>query len=68
MVNIFQDKSGVLSGYLNSKKAKDEQRVIIYIDECACYLLPLLAHSWAPRGQTPVLIEQAGREHLNGPP
>ena len=27
--------------------------------------MPLLAHSWAPRGQTPVLVEQAGRDHLS---
>ena len=50
---------------MNSKKAQDEQRVILYIDESACYLLPLLAHTWAPRGQTPLLIEQAGRTHLS---
>lgn len=30
-----------------------------------CYLLPLLAHTWAPCGQTPLLIEQAGRAHLS---
>lgn len=35
------------------------------MDESACYLLPLLAHSWAPRGQTPILVEQAGRDHLS---
>lgn len=49
----------------NLKKAKDEQRVILYVDESACYLLPFLAHTWAPRGQTPLLIEQAGRAHLS---
>ena len=27
--------------------------------------MPLLAHSWARRGQTPVLLEQAGRDHLS---
>jgi len=35
------------------------------VDEAACYLLPLVAHSWAPLGQTPLLVEQAGRAHLN---
>lgn len=50
---------------LRSKKAKDEQRVVLYVDECACYLLPLLAHSWAPRGQTPIVVEEAGRAHLS---
>lgn len=35
------------------------------MDESACYLLPLLGLTWAPCGQTPVLRQQAGREHLN---
>lgn len=35
------------------------------MDESVCYLLPLLAHTWAPNGQTPVLVEQAGRAHLS---
>lgn len=35
------------------------------MDESACYLLPFVAHSWAPRGQTPLLLEQAGRAHLS---
>ena len=35
------------------------------MDEAACYLLPLLAHTWAPCGQTPVVVEQAGRTHLS---
>ena len=35
------------------------------MDDSACYLLPLLAHTWAPRGQTPAVIEQAGRAHLS---
>lgn len=57
--------NGETSAYLNSKKAKDEGRIILYLDESACYLLPLVAHTWAPCGQTPVLIEQAGRTHLS---
>lgn len=57
--------NGGVSDCLNLKKAQTEGRVILYVDESACYLLPLLAHSWAPRGQTPVLVEQAGRDHLS---
>ncbi|MFD2572241.1 transposase [Spirosoma soli] len=57
--------NGEKNAYPSLKKAKDEGRVIVYVDECACYLLPLLAHSWAPKGQTPVIIEQAGRAHLS---
>ncbi|WP_220472634.1 hypothetical protein [Spirosoma foliorum] len=47
------------------KKAKEEGRVLLYVDESACYLLLLLANTWAPCGQTPVFIEQAGRVHLS---
>lgn len=39
--------------------------MILYVDESACYLLPLLGHTWAPCGQTPVVVEQAGRAHLS---
>jgi transposase len=39
--------------------------VILYVDESACYLLPMLGLTWAPRGQTPILVEQAGRDHLS---
>lgn len=54
-----------MRAYPNSKKAQTEQRVILYVDESAFYLLPMLGLTWAPRGQTPVLVAQAGREHLS---
>ena len=57
--------TGERNGYRPLKKAKDEGRTVIYVDESACYLLPFVAKSWAPRGQTPLLIEQAGRAHLS---
>lgn len=56
---------GDKSSFLNLKKAQVEGRVIVYVDEAACYLLPLLAHTWAPCGQTPIVVEQAGRAHLS---
>lgn len=56
------------SGCPNLKKAQAEGRVVLYVDKAACYLLPLLAPTWAPCGQTPVIVEQAGRAHLTGPP
>jgi transposase len=28
-------------------------------------MLPLLARTWAPRRQTPILLEQTGRDHLS---
>lgn len=57
--------SGGRSTYLPLTKTKTEGRVIVYIDDPACYLLPLLAHTWAPKGQTPLVMEQAGRAHLS---
>ena len=39
--------------------------MILYIDEAACYLLPFLSRTWAPQGQTPIIEEKAGREHLS---
>ncbi|WP_245564852.1 IS630 family transposase [Spirosoma panaciterrae] len=53
------------SVYQASKKAQAEGRGLVYIDESACYLLPLVAHTWAKKGETPVLVEQAGRDHLS---
>jgi transposase len=57
--------SGGKTTYQHLKKALAEGRVIVYIDESACYLLPLLAHTWAPKGQTPTILQQAGRAHLS---
>jgi transposase len=37
----------------------------LYVDEAACYLLPFLSRTWAPKGQTPIIEEKAGREHLS---
>lgn len=51
-----------------SEKAAGENRIIVYIDESGFYLLPLVSRTWAPKGQTPVIAEKAGKEHLNGPP
>lgn len=39
--------------------------MILFIDEAACYLLPFLSRTWAPRGQTPIIAGKAGREHLS---
>jgi transposase len=37
------------------KKAVDEQRTLVFIDEAGFYLLPAAVLTWAPRGQTPIL-------------
>lgn len=37
----------------------------MYVDESGFYLLPFVSRTWAPRGQTPVIEEKAGKEHLS---
>jgi transposase len=46
------------------KKAGDEGRTIVWVDEAGFYLLPLAVRTWAPRGQTPVLHVKLTRDHL----
>jgi transposase len=47
------------------KGAAKERRRIVFVDETGCYLLPSVVRTYAPRGQTPVLREQATRDHLS---
>ena len=37
------------------KKARDENRTIVFIDEAGFYLLAAAVYTWAPRGKTPIL-------------
>jgi hypothetical protein len=47
------------------KKASDEGRPIVGVDEAGLYLLPLAVRTWALRGQTPVLPVKLTHEHLS---
>ncbi len=47
------------------KKAQQEQRTIIFVDEAGFYLLPMAVRTYAPRGQTPVLRVKLTRDHLS---
>jgi transposase len=47
------------------KKAKDEERTIVFVDEAGFYLLPMAVHSYAPVGQTPILKVKLTRDHLS---
>ena len=38
---------------------------MLFADECGVYLLPMVRQTWAPRGETPVLYEHCGYEHLS---
>ncbi len=49
----------------SSKKAEVEKRTIIFVDESGFYLLPMAVHTYAPRGQTPVLRVKLTRDHLS---
>lgn len=49
----------------SQKKAKEEQRTIVWVDEAGFYLLPMAVRTWAPRGQTPVLRVPLTRDHLS---
>ena len=44
-----------LAGF--KKKARQERRTIVFIDESGLSTRPTRARTWAPRGQTPVLQE-----------
>lgn len=47
------------------KKAAEEARKVVFVDETGCYLLPSVVRTFAPTGQTPVLREKLSREHLS---
>jgi len=47
------------------KKAENEGRTIVFIDETAFYLRPTVAKTWSPKGQPPVLHAPASRKHLS---
>jgi transposase len=47
------------------KKAEAAKQTIVWVDESAFYLLPAAVHTYAPRGQTPVLRVPLTRDHLS---
>jgi len=47
------------------KKAEEEERTIIFVDESGFYLLPSVVRTFAPQGQTPVLRERLTNDHLS---
>jgi transposase len=46
------------------KKAAEEGRTIVWVDQSGFYLLPMAVRTWAPRGQTPVLTVPLTHDHL----
>jgi transposase len=47
------------------KRALKEDRTILFVDESGFYLLPAVVRTYAPVGQTPIMHERLGREHLS---
>ena len=47
------------------KKATEEGRTIVFIDESGVYLLPMVVRTYARRGQTPILKEFLSYKHLS---
>jgi transposase len=47
------------------KKAEQERRTLIFVDEAGFYLLPMIVRTYAPCGQTPVLRVKLTRDHLS---
>jgi len=46
------------------KKAEQEQRTIVFVDEAGFYLLPMVVRTYALRGHTPVLRVKLTHDHL----
>jgi transposase len=47
------------------KKAEEESRTILFVDETGVYLLPGVVKTWAPQGETPVLYHHLTNDHLS---
>ncbi len=47
------------------KKAKEEERTIVFVDEAGFCLLPMAVRTYAPCGQTPVLRVKLTHDHLS---
>lgn len=47
------------------KKATQEGRTIVFIDESGFYLLPMVVRTYAPCGCTPILREYLSYDHLS---
>ncbi len=47
------------------KKAHDEGRTLVFVDESGFYLLPFVMRTYGPRGDTPIIKEFLTRDHLS---
>jgi transposase len=49
----------------DQKKAQQERRTLVWIDEAGFYLAPSVLRTYAPRGQTPLLHAPVSYDHLS---
>ena len=49
------------------KKGAQEGKTSAFVDESGVQLLPAVERTYAPVGKTPILTEQATRDHLSTP-
>jgi transposase len=49
----------------DQKKAEDEGRTLVWIDEAGFYLLPALVRTWAPVGEPPIVQAPCSYDHLS---
>lgn len=49
----------------DQKKAEEEGRTLVWIDESGFYLLPALVRTYAPCGETPILRVPLSYDHLS---
>jgi transposase len=47
------------------KNAIAEDRTVVFVDQSGFYLLPMAVRTYAPKGETPVLLETLTRDHLS---
>src|SRR5438128_746522 len=47
------------------KKAAEEERTIVFVDEAGFYLLPMAVRTYAPCGHTPLLRVKLTYDHLS---
>lgn len=47
------------------RRAKNERRTLVFIDESGFYLLPGIVRTYSPEGQTPVIHNKQTRDHLS---
>jgi hypothetical protein len=49
----------------NQKKAIEEKRTLVFVDQSGFYLLPGMVRTYAPVGQTPLIRAPLSRDHLS---